>query len=360
MTAQDKAVILIPSLHPDEKLEIYVKDLVAHGFKQILVIDDGSGEKYKARFEALKAYPECQVRGYPQNGGKGHALKYGITQIESLYPNALTIITADSDGQHTAEDCLELALALEKEPNSLILGSRDFSGADIPPKSRFGNRMTSFFFALLYGRWLPDTQTGLRAFSKDRFELMKDIPGERFEYEMNVLIHCAGKGIPMKIVPIRTIYLEENKSTHFRPLHDSMRIYNLLFSNFFRFASASVLSTLLDLGLFSVLVNWVLPPFIGGRGVHLLIFVSTFLARLCSALFNYHANKQFVFKIQHSQNSIFRYVVLVICALLLSAFLVSSLHQALGFDETLIKAVVDTLIFFANYRIQRSWVFREK
>lgn len=360
MNRPEDAVILIPSLHPDEKLGQYVDDLVAHGFSRIVVVDDGSGAAYGHFFQALKAHPECEVLGYAVNRGKGYALRHGMRHVTARWPEAPGVVTADSDGQHTAEDCLKVSEAMLAHPERLTLGSRDFSLENVPGKSRAGNRLTSFFFALLYGRWLPDTQTGLRGISRELLPRMAEIPGDRFEYEMNMLIHAASWGVAFEVVGIRTIYLEQNAGTHFRPFHDSARIYRLLFGNFFRFASASALSTLLDVALFTVLDKWLIPglfPGFSSRREYGLVLSSTAVARVCSALFNYRVNRQFVFRIERSRGALMRYALLVVAVMFASATLVTWLNQWLGMDKTLAKILVDTALFFINYRIQRSWVF---
>lgn len=355
----EHAVILIPSLHPDDKLHTYVKDLIAHGFLRIVVVDDGSGPSYSHFFEELKQYPECEVLGYEVNQGKGYALKYGMRHVQAAYPDTPGVVTADSDGQHTAPDCIKIAEVMIAQPDKLVLGSRDFSLGFIPPKSRFGNRMTSFFFKILYGSWLPDTQTGLRGISSELMPRIAEIPGYRFEYEMNMLIHAAGWHIDFEIVPIETIYHNANEGTHFRPLHDSWRIYKLLFGNFFKFASTSALSTLLDHALFNMLDRWLVPSFF--RHVNPLfantVLVSTVIARICSSLFNYRVNKDFVFKVKKNKHSLPRYIILVILVMLASAFLVESLHVSLGMDQGIAKVLVDTVLFFINYRITKAWVF---
>lgn len=359
-------VILIPTLHPDHLLTEYVDDLAAIGFKHILVVDDGSGPDYAALFDDLKRKPGCEVIGYADNGGKGHALKHGLAYIQAHHSAAPGVVTADSDGQHTAADVLKVAQAMIASPDALIIGTRDFKVANVPATSRAGNRLTSFFFALLYGKWLPDTQTGLRGFSSALIPFMLEVAGERFEYEMNMLIMASGRHIAFQTVGIRTIYIEENRRTHFRPFQDSARVYVQLFGNFFKYASASSLSTVLDLLLFTLLDKWLLPSL----GVHAAgtllwglstqVFLATALARACSALFNYRANKAFVFQIDKCRGSFRRYIALALVVMALSAGLVSMLHGWFGMDKTAIKIIVDTCLFFLNYRLQRSWVFKDR
>lgn len=360
------AVVLIPTLHPDHLLLQYAEDLVSHGFKKIVIVDDGSGPDYKFIFDELKKNSSCEVIGYAVNAGKGHALKFGLRYILEHYPNAAGIVTADSDGQHTARDVFKVSEALLLNPQKLIIGSRDFKTNNVPLTSRAGNRLTSFFFALLYGKWLPDTQTGLRGFSMNLIPLMLEVPGNRFEYEMNMLILASNRLVSFHIVTIETIYIEENRRSHFRPFHDSMLVYLQLFKNFFKYASASGLSTALDILLFTLLDKWLLPltglkPDITILwGLSLSVLIANSLARICSSLFNFKANKSFVFQVDKCKGAFPRYVVLASFILIISTTLISTLSSRLNIDNTLLKILIDSVLFFVNYRLQRSWVFAQK
>lgn len=360
------AVVLIPTLHPDHLLVQYVDDLISHGFRRILIVDDGSGAEYASLFEQLDKHPSCQVIGYPVNHGKGYALKYGMRFISEQYPDAAGIVTADSDGQHTAEDVLKVSENLLLHPQDLIIGSRNFKGEHVPWKSRAGNRLTSFFFAILYGKWLPDTQTGLRGFSMALVPFMLEVPGNRFEYEMNMLILASSRLINFHTVMIQTIYIEENRRTHFRPFKDSLRIYIQLFKNFFKYASASGVSTLIDIILFTILDKWLLPltnlnPNIKILwGISLSVLIANSLARVFSSVFNYKANKAFVFQVDKCKGAFPRYILLASFVLIISTTLISILSSLFTADKTILKILVDTVLFFVNYRLQRSWVFAEK
>lgn len=334
--------------------------MILNGFEHIVVVDDGSGPDYARFFDDIRSKPGCVVLGYPDNKGKGFALKHGMRYIMGNLPQTPGVITADSDGQHTAHDCLAVAESMLNSPERLILGSRDFSKENVPPKSKAGNRLTSFFFKLLYGHWLPDTQTGLRGISRELMTAFIDVAGNRFEYEMNMLIHAAIHHIGFVVVPIDTIYLNENAGTHFHPVRDSWRIYKNLFGNFAKFATSSGLSTLIDILLFtlldSVLIPVLFPAFAKSRNYGS-VLAATVVARITSALFNYKVNQQYVFRAKRSKRSMLRYVLLVIAVMFLSASLVSALNVLLGMHRTLAKVIVDSVLFFINYRVSKSWVF---
>lgn len=357
MSDVQRSVMLIPSLEPDERLPRYVSSLLDAGFPQVVIVDDGSAAPYQSIFQQLEATDGCTVLHHPVNKGKGVALKTGYAWIRVHCPEAAGVITADADGQHTVGDCLKLSQAIETGKRRLYLGSRDFSLPHVPPKSRFGNRLTSFVFMMLYGQWLQDTQTGLRGFTMEDLPFMEAVAGERFEYEMNVLISCARSRLPMVPVAIETVYENENAGTHFHPIRDSLRIYKVIFGSFFRFAGASLLSFLIDQAgywLFSRIL-------LGGIGLSggTLIWTSGLLARVISSVCNFLLNRHLVFKLKGSAKAaVWRYGVLCLGIIGLSNLGVTVL-DALGMNDRLAKVLCDTLLYFLSFRLQDRWVFQE-
>ena len=357
--------VLIPSLSPDEKLPAYVKELLAADFGLILVVDDGSAPEYQPIFSEIEKWDRCAVTHHEVNRGKGAALRTGFAYIQEK--TALRgVITADSDGQHTVPDTLKLAAELGKK-EEVLLGSRDFSrnNPNVPPKSRFGNRMTSGVFRVLYGKWLPDTQTGLRAFDRSLIDFMLSVSGDRFEYEMNMLIQCSAKKIPMRPIPIETIYHEENKGTHFHPIRDSWRIYKLLLGSFFRYSAASILSFLVDYAVLSLLMFWVFSDsaysytHILGIQFSFRALVAAPIARLCSAPVNFLLNRNYVFRVGGDRGAVGRYIVLAVCALAVTTVVFAFLDQyvSTAFLHILLKIIIDVAMYVINYRIQKAWVF---
>ena len=353
------AVILIPSLEPDERLPAYIAKLAQSGFGHIVVVDDGSAESYQPIFTRIgETDPRVKVLHHEVNRGKGVALKTGYRWLQENLPGISGVITADADGQHTVPDCIRLAEELEKGTRALYLGSRDFSLKNVPPKSRAGNRFTSVLFFLLYGQWLQDTQTGLRAFRREDLEFMIGVEGERFEYEMNVLIACTRQGLPMIPITIETVYENENRGTHYHPLRDSMRIFRVILRGFVKFMGVSLLCFLVDQVLFNVLNLAVFGN--GAVKAAQIILISTALARAVSAGLNFALNKSFVFKLKgHTAGALARYLILAAGIMLLSAGGVWLLGQ-IGMSSTVAKLIVDFLLYFLSYRVQQKWVFAEK
>ena len=349
------AVILIPSLEPDDRLPAYVRKLLERGFTRAVIVNDGSSEKYQPIFDEVASLEGVTVLKHEVNRGKGCGLKTGYTYIRDHMPDASGVITADADGQHTVEDCWKLAEALTEEKRALYLGSRDFNLPNVPPKSRFGNKTTSAVFKLLYGQWLPDTQTGLRAFRREDLQFMIDVPGERFEYEMQVLIACARAGIDMVPITIETVYENENEGTHFHPIRDSYRIYKVILGNFVKFMGASILSFVIDNLVFTILDQFVFPGTFLGR-----VALSTIIARCISAPCNFLLNRNLVFNFkQDTRKTAIKYALLCVFILLCSTGTLSVL-SALGMPkvlDTLAKVIIDALLYLVSYRVQNKWVF---
>lgn len=353
------AVMLIPSLEPDDRLPAYVERLKEKGFERFVIVDDGSSEKYQPIFSRLAEMDGVTVLHHEVNRGKGCGLKTGYAYIRDHIPEASGVITADADGQHTVEDCWKLAQALTEDKHVLYLGSRDFNLPHVPPKSRTGNKITSRVFWALYGQYLPDTQTGLRAFKREELQFMIDVTGERFEYEMNVLIACARAGIQMVPITIETVYENENAGTHFHPIRDSYRIYKVILGSFIKFMGASIASFVIDQGVFALCFYLLFAFMQTGHE-----FLSTVIARLVSAPCNFLMNRSFVFKFKsNAASAAWKYAVLCLGILLLSAVGLEALMTLLNIPDSLaslMKLIVDTVLYFLSYRIQNKWVFKEE
>ena len=347
-----KVTAVVPSLNPDEKFLNVVRGLVESGFDSVILVDDGSKAENKIWFERAMEYPQCTLLVHEVNKGKGRALKTAMAHFLSANKDHVGIVTLDGDGQHAMPDVVNCAKALEENPERLILGVRQFSGDDVPSRSRMGNNITSGVFRFLCGIPVTDTQTGLRGISRSFCEYLLEVKGERFEFETNMLLETRRADVKILEVPIQTVYLEENKSSHFRPFHDSVAIYWLIL----KFLSSSILSFLIDWGLY-VLLIWLLPKLAPSVGPTAGIYVATVGARIVSSLFNYCVNRKVVFRSRDGVGqTMLRYYILCLCQMLCSAGLVHLLTM-ISCPATVAKIPVDILLFCLSFRIQRVWVF---
>ena len=224
----EKRIAVIPAYEPDRRMIDLVNEAWENGF-QILIVDDGSGPEYSELFQEARKH--ASIIYYKKNRGKGHALKRAFSWLMANEMGDYSVITLDSDGQHTMKDALRLMEKLSEEPDSMWLGSRVLP-KDAPLRSRFGNDVNRFLFRAATHTKVYDVQTGMRAFSSRLLPGMDQIPGERYEYEMNVLLDLARRHIPIREIEIETIYIDGNASSHFRPVPDSVSIYKQIIRTF--------------------------------------------------------------------------------------------------------------------------------
>lgn len=366
---KNKVVLLIPALNPDEKMVKLVNDLIAQDFTKFFIVNDGSSQEYIPVFNEIVSNInqfnsekdnennkiQVNIFTHYKNYGKGRALKNAFNQIYQVYPDFECVVTLDADGQHAVKDIICVAETVTQNPTSLVLGSREF-GKNVPFRSKFGNILTRNVMKIFCGINIRDTQTGLRGFSRETLKEFLDTPGERYEYEMNVLLDTKEKDIPIIEKTIETIYLDDNKSSHFNPIKDSIRIYSL----FFKYIISSLLSFAVDIGLFALFVA-VFKDITASA----YIWISTILARIISSLVNFWVNKNSVFKSKNltkSENvkSFIGYFALVAINMVISSFCVSEITKALCWNETLIKFFVDMILFVLNFIIQREFIFKHK
>jgi glycosyltransferase involved in cell wall biosynthesis len=226
-----RLAVLIPARRSTPALTPLVDALMDAGFGAVIVVDDGSPAGDQAAFAALDGKQRVHLIRHAFNLGKGRALKTGINFFLKAFPEFLGLITADADGQHTASDIVRVGEALVGHPERAVLGARSFAG-EVPLRSQFGNALTRLLFRIASGSAMKDTQSGLRGFPTALLAGLAELGGERYEYEMNVLAHLCRHGHAPLEVPISTIYLDENRSSHFEPVRDSMRIGLVLLGNF--------------------------------------------------------------------------------------------------------------------------------
>ncbi|GAA0939388.1 bifunctional glycosyltransferase family 2/GtrA family protein [Virgisporangium aurantiacum] len=329
-------MVLIPAYEPDARLLRLVVDLsrAAPG-TAVVVVDDGSGPAYEKVFAAARMLG-CTVLTHPVNRGKGAALKTGFRHASQAYPGQ-AVVCADADGQHRPADILAVADRVAHTGHT-VLGVRRFTGP-VPVRSRLGNALTRVLYTAVTGESVPDTQTGLRGYPPDLLGWLQNVPGERFEYEMRALLLAARAGHPVEQVPIATVYLHGNASSHFRPLVDSARVYAPLV----RFAASSLLAAALDatlLFMLHALTGALLPSVLAARAV--------------SSTVNFTVNRRLVFTTHRGH--VMRYWALVAILALANYGLLAAL-TAVSLPLPAAKLVTDVVLFVVSFRIQRLFVF---
>ena len=332
-----KYVALIPSYEPTDKLAGIVKDLKDTKKFDIVVVNDGSNKKYDKYFDKIKK--DVTYLSYKDNHGKGYALKYGFKYIQENYDDCI-VVTLDSDGQHTAKDTLNLCNIVSKKDNTILLGRR-LRGEKTPLRSKLGNSITRVVFRLSTGIDVYDTQTGLRAFKSDLLPFMLSIEGDRFEYEMNMLLEAPRKKVKLEEETIETIYEDNNSGSHFNTIKDSFRIYKQIFKFMFASVSSFVVDYLLYT-LFNVLTNN--------------LVLSNIVARVFSSIFNYTVNRNMVFKDKNSVvKSIVKYYVLAAFILIVNTCMLALLSMVI--NKYVAKVIIEVILFTISYFVQKRFIF---
>lgn len=348
-----KICILIPSLEPDYQLIQYVRELNTIENVNIVVVNDGSSKEYEKIFLQLERFYNCYVIHHLYNKGKGQALKTGYRFIQTHLSKCQRIICVDCDGQHSLFDIKNIIKKMDEQNNLCTMGVRQFKFFKVPLKSWIGNRLSSFLLFLICGYWLEDTQTGLRAFDYQLLDLLLEVKGDRFEYEMNALMTLINKSVDIQKVPIQTIYIDHNQNSHFRPFQDTWLILKKMCLPFFLFLLSSIFCFFIDVGLFLISLFLLQSTSMSS------ILISTLLARIVSLICNYQLNRKVVFQYKKNKQRFFQYLFLCMIIFLISSIGVYVLHRYLFVSLFVSKLIIDSGLFLGSYYYQKKWVFYE-
>lgn len=350
-------IVIIPALNPMENLVDFVGELINEGIPHVIVVNDGSCPAYDHIFERLDSMDSCTLLVHDINRGKGRALKTAFSYFLENFNDYDGVVTADADGQHTVEDICRVCTTLSSNHNSIILGMRNFKEKSVPKRSYMGNRMTSSIFRALYGSYIEDTQTGLRGIPAGELSWMVALSGERYEFEINMLINSKWRNIPFFSVPIKTIYFSNNSGSHYSTLRDSLRIFSCLLSGFIKYSLSALVSGILDVLAFFIL-NSLLLLFLPAPER---LLISTAVARIISSSCNFSINRS-IFNAGKEKlpRLAFRYYSLWLVQLMTSFALVYLISVNSDLHDSIIKIIVDMFLGIVSYQIQLRWVFRNK
>ena len=358
---RNRYIALIPAYEPEEKIKGLTAELIEKGF-DIVVVDDGSGPDHAELFEALSQ--KATVLTHSENRGKGAALKTGLNYInkymaytesvltpagaETISGRDAVIVTVDADGQHLPDDVLRVAEISAQRRDALVLGSRALS-EDIPVRSRFGNTVTRHVYSAATGVRIHDTQTGLRAFHRCLIPRLLRIEGDRYEYEINMLMQLASEGVPIIEERIETVYEDNNSGSHFRTVRDSFRIYKEIL----KFSASSLVSFAIDYGMYALLL-----AVTGAAGIANSLVISNIGARLVSGTANYAMNRKLVFKSRTGfARSAVQYFLLAAFILAGNTIVLSTLAGTLGINRFAAKLITEVIFFAISWTVQKYVIF---
>lgn len=335
-------MIVIPSYKPNEVLIQIVKDLKQY-FADIVVVDDGGGTEYQKIFEIIESFG-CTVLRHAVNQGKGRGLKTAFSHYLLDRSHSDGVITVDGDGQHRMEDILKVSDEMQEYPNDVIIGCRSFKDRNIPFRSRFGNTLSRVLYKWACGLDVSDTQTGLRGIPDRCLPICCKTVGEKYEYETNMLLAVKDNGYVIREIEIQTIYEDGNKSSHFDPIRDSLLIYAVVI----KYSISSLLASIIDHIIFFIAFSFGMP-----------IIMATYTARVFSCIVNFLVNKKLVFaKNGQVVLQFIKYIILAVISGGISGIFVMGLVDIFGEKFVItIKALVEILLYFFNYEVQRMIVF---
>lgn len=361
-------VAIIPAFKPMNIVIKIAQELIdSKVFQGIICINDGSGKEYDNIFDELINIG-VKVEYHAVNLGKGTALKTGFNAALHHFPESCGVVTLDADGQHLSIDVINIAKELLKHNDSLITGGRVFDSKHIPLRSRFGNKLTKIIFKLFTGVGIKDTQTGLRGIPSSFLPTLLKLKTTGYDFELDMLIQAKEKHYPIKEVSITTVYENNNASSHFNPVLDSLRIYFV----FFRYMWVAILSFFIDFLMLEFFMYILKVPNASNdyqlAQVSKTLIVANILARIISSTFNFILNRRFVFKSKANIiDEYLKYFILVIYVLIINNsvfyFLLHNdyFQEVTGISQQFIeitKLFTELITFFITFIVSRTFIFK--
>jgi len=339
-----RPVIVIPAYQPGHEVLELLDGLASDPGQRIIVVNDGSTGAARNIFDLIDTRQgQIQILHHAVNLGKGQALKTAFNHFLLCFSKDCSgVVTADADGQHALNDIVSVSKALDEHPRALCLGSRNLD-ENIPWKSLFGNKLTIGVFKLVTGKNLTDTQTGLRGIPTDFLPEILRSSESGYDFELDMLLKAIKNHREIIEIPIKTIYISQNKGSHFNIMRDSLKIYFV----FLRFSLLSLSTAAIDYSIFAV-------AFSATKN----ILYSIVLARIVAGVFQFTFGKYWVFK--SSNRLVFefaKYVVLVITLMMLSYSLITPMVNYLNFSPYLSKLIAEGLIFLLSFAAQNVFVY---
>lgn len=220
----ERSVVVIPALNPLASLIQYVERLVNLKVGKVIIVNDGSEEKYQHIFQQLEHVSNCVVLTHNENKGKGKALKTAFRFILKNIKNIDYVLTVGAHGQHDIEDIKRIIKYRTLFSNGIILGMRNFYSKDVTISNVIGNKVASTLFQLLFHKHLLDTQTGLRCVPRNELNWLIRVPGDTFEYDTNMLIEAIKRRVPIYEIPVGQVHIKKNTLMHYDEILYSQEI----------------------------------------------------------------------------------------------------------------------------------------
>ena len=225
-------IVVIPALNPLQSLLSFVEQLKAKEIEKVLIINDGSEEKYMPIFEELKNQSHCIVLEHNRNVGKGRALKTGFDYILKNEKKVEGLLTVGAHGQHTATDVELMLESAQLFSDGIVLGVRHFRSREMPIISFLGNQAASILFELLFHHRLLDIQTGLRYIPKRELYWLRKVEGEQADYDTNMLVEAIRRELPIYEIPISAARVRKNSIMHYDEIIGARKMLQQVWKTF--------------------------------------------------------------------------------------------------------------------------------
>lgn len=355
MTNFSRIPVIIPAYRPNQSLIRFVRNLNDRNVRDIVIVDDGSGETFRNIFAQLYNEYGCTIIEHAVNLGRGRALKSGFNALLSRRdPNMIGCVITDCYGSYSTEDVTRIIDGLEKNSNKLIIGARILDESLMSKSSRVGNKVQRKSYHSLLGINVTDCQSVLRAIPVDYMQKLMNTSGEGYVFDTNMIIDTKKYNVGVMEIPVKTRYSQRRTHQEMRTFKDNFPIY----LTFAKYIFTSVAASIVDIILFTILCK-ILVNIKAINVASMYVAISTALARLVSATINYRLNYKLVFQTNSAQGKTFaKWVILCVIQMAMSATAVSMLHSFIGGEEVLYKIPVDFALFFFSYYFSREFVYK--
>lgn len=339
--------VILPVHNPEDSFFDYVVELSLTGFKDIIIVNNGSSKNHNYLFEYLSVLSYCTVISNGYTKDYACSLKTAIQFIDDNMPYIEGVIAVDITKEYTVDDIVKLSVHITKHPSSLALGVRDID------ENHSKSRLFSKALSLFHGINLKDIHTGIRAFTKDMFQMVLRLDGCHDRFWLDMLIHSKKESHAILAISLESTYTMDIETYDIK---DSAKILFHLVRVALNYAWSSIICASIDLTLFALLTVLFMPYF----DKYTAVAISAFAARGVSSVVNFSINRK-IFSSAGTTlfGTCIRYYTLLSIQLSISTFFLNFLGDFILINNVILKALIDIVLAVISYQFQLRWVFKK-